>query len=525
MANLPPRPESPFRMRDERRHTTDDRDRDRRSAQPMAPRFRGERERIPERDRAYIPRPRSDTYIASGSDSRREYEGRRGDYDSNDRDRERDRHRDFDRDRRSWGGRERERDSSPRRWEPPADRDRRSYDHDRGPNRRSSPVRRSAISHRSRSPPRRRGPSPPYRGRNRSRSRSPRPPSPTKRIRLGNHSIAASPRAQSPAYRRRSQDRSHSPAPRARIVASTSTPSKEQSVPRNKSRATTPVDAEVEKPVLAPTQPSASVEVVEQQVGSPDIKSISPPDPPISYQTHSPKIPSPVEKMDEEQTTLILPVPQNLPASPGDQKKLDFPESKVDRRSPLPPQNVARNQTRRSPSPPRYPRHDNAGRGPPTGPQRGWAPRSPPRGPRGHPKSMAMSQGSTASYPTAPRGPRRGHPPTGPSSSYSSPAVTVQKQFPDADVKISLPQIPKYNKSQEMVDLDRELTRLQSHRPHVAAEHLQRAKGLRRALHELDMATIDLRAAETRRQIADMQLEKAKSGSLGIDALSIVMST
>lgn len=32
------------------------------------------------------------------------------------------------------------------------------------------------------------------------------------------------------------------------------------------------------------------------------------------------------------------------------------------------------------------------------------------------------------------------------------------------------------------------------------------------------MATIDLQAAENRRHIADMQLEKAKSGSLGIEA-------
>lgn len=35
------------------------------------------------------------------------------------------------------------------------------------------------------------------------------------------------------------------------------------------------------------------------------------------------------------------------------------------------------------------------------------------------------------------------------------------------------------------------------------------------------MATIDLRAAEGRRKIADMQLEKAKTGSLGIDGQPI----
>ncbi|KAF8201605.1 hypothetical protein BJ912DRAFT_1038258 [Pholiota molesta] len=73
MANLPPRPGSPLRLppRDDRRHIVDERerDRDRRSAQPMAPRYRSGRS--PERDRAYIPRPRLDTYVAPP------YEGRR----------------------------------------------------------------------------------------------------------------------------------------------------------------------------------------------------------------------------------------------------------------------------------------------------------------------------------------------------------------------------------------------------------------------------------------------------------------
>lgn len=53
-------------------------------------------------------------------------------------------------------------------------------------------------------------------------------------------------------------------------------------------------------------------------------------------------------------------------------------------------------------------------------------------------------------------------------------------------------------------------------------DYLQRAKSLRRALHELDLATIDLRAAEIRRQIADNQLEKAINGALGIDAQVLV---
>lgn len=40
-------------------------------------------------------------------------------------------------------------------------------------------------------------------------------------------------------------------------------------------------------------------------------------------------------------------------------------------------------------------------------------------------------------------------------------------------------------------------------------------------MHEHDMAAIDLRAAEARRKIADSQMEKARAGVLGIDAIPI----
>lgn len=101
MANLPPRPESPPRLRDDRdRHIIDDRDRDRPgpSAQPMAPRpFRGDR--IPERERTYVPRSRTgDTYFPTRDGDRRE--------------------RDRDWDRRGGRGWGRERERSPRRWDP-----------------------------------------------------------------------------------------------------------------------------------------------------------------------------------------------------------------------------------------------------------------------------------------------------------------------------------------------------------------------------------------------------------------------
>lgn len=52
-------------------------------------------------------------------------------------------------------------------------------------------------------------------------------------------------------------------------------------------------------------------------------------------------------------------------------------------------------------------------------------------------------------------------------------------------------------------------------------DRLHHVKSLQRVLHELDLATIDLRAAETRRKIADAQLERAKTGTLGMDGSDI----
>jgi hypothetical protein len=62
-----------------------------------------------------------------------------------------------------------------------------------------------------------------------------------------------------------------------------------------------------------------------------------------------------------------------------------------------------------------------------------------------------------------------------------------------------------------------QLARLQAHRAHLCSEYTHIAKATRRALHELELATIDLRAAEMRRRVADAQLEMAKTGTLGID--------
>ena len=66
-----------------------------------------------------------------------------------------------------------------------------------------------------------------------------------------------------------------------------------------------------------------------------------------------------------------------------------------------------------------------------------------------------------------------------------------------------------------------QISRLQAHRAHLTAEYTTISKLTRRAMHELDMAAMDLRAAETRRRIADSHMEKARAGVLGIDALVV----
>jgi len=40
-------------------------------------------------------------------------------------------------------------------------------------------------------------------------------------------------------------------------------------------------------------------------------------------------------------------------------------------------------------------------------------------------------------------------------------------------------------------------------------------------MHELEVSTIDLQAAENRRKLADDQLDKARMGVMGIDAVQV----
>jgi len=55
-------------------------------------------------------------------------------------------------------------------------------------------------------------------------------------------------------------------------------------------------------------------------------------------------------------------------------------------------------------------------------------------------------------------------------------------------------------------------------RARTAAEHSQISKAIRRALHELDLTTMDLRTAQSRREHAENHRKKAAAGFLDMEA-------
>ncbi|KAF9228659.1 hypothetical protein BS17DRAFT_203259 [Gyrodon lividus] len=85
-----------------------------------------------------------------------------------------------------------------------------------------------------------------------------------------------------------------------------------------------------------------------------------------------------------------------------------------------------------------------------------------------------------------------------------------------------LPIIPRYEaKPKFSSTYETEFNRLDAHRAHAAAECKRCLKASRRAFHELDMTTLDLRAAQHRRELAENHRKKAHHGQLGIDAETV----
>lgn len=282
----------------------------------------------------------------------------------------------------------------------------------------------------SRSPPRRRPYSPPpYRSRQRSRSRSLQP----RRFRSGNYSrTSPHSRSCSPHRQKSSQHRSRS---RSQVH-----PETEAHNPKIKSRAASPVAIKVEasESLLNVEVPMEEDRKQLPQLHVADVKGLYPP--PDILTLNQPISRSPKSSLSQVDIKPVIrmtsPVLQTLETIPAEDRGIvETIESanhlKTSPQSPMP------FQAQPSPSSPRFPRNlpESTARVLPTGPQRNWPSRSPPRGPRSHPR-QPMPLSSTPSYGSIPRGPRRGFPPTGPSSSFSTPASIATRHNPESKKNI-----------------------------------------------------------------------------------------
>lgn len=488
MANLPPKPVSSppspsGKDNDNRRRPVDDR-----SARHLS-----------HEDRAYVPshsRPLGDTYVASYDRSRDDDRYRDRDWDRRNRD---------SRDR-GLRGRDDDRDRFGYRYDRRRDDSYIAYD-DRRPRRPISPRR--LDRYRSRSPRSRRPYSPP---RHIPRSRHSRSPAPNRRPRHNE-----SPRSlRSP--RPRSPSRSRTPEQRKRDYAGgfPSDRSKAQGNLGSLNTATSPSKRKLSlSRSRSRTRPAHKV---------PEDRSFA-----------SPKV---TEKRAFQETSAIQNRPSQQPAPDRATHSKDAPlGNKLEQKGPLASPKAAQRSPRqlqepkeeprsspklqanqetdvkmrdRSASPPRQPRHmgNQATR---DGPYIRRSSRSPPRGPRNAPKISAPSP--------HPSGGRR------PPPLALLPYSRASHGLHDTSNSMIEPHAKRNTKSERVsvtASLDAEIARLESHRANLAAEYVQLAKNARRALHELDMATLDLRAAEARRKVADSHLEKARVGMFGIDVVPTI---
>ena len=249
-----------------------------------------------------------------------------------------------------------------------------------------------------------------------------------------------SPCSRSPHRRRPSRDRSRS---RSQVH-----PENEGYKSKIKSRAATPDAIKVEPsdpvkivkaPMVEDPKPLPQLRVVEIDAKAP----LNPPPDTPNQPIKSPKL-SPLQEDIKPEIKMVSPVSQSSEAFQAEDRRIvEKSESTSHKPSPQSPMHI---QLQRSPSPSRALKnvHENTTRALPTGPQRNWPSRSPPRGPRSHPR-QPMPPNSTSSYSSVPRGPRRGFPPTGPSSSFSSPASIASRhnleskkgtKYPDPDLDV-----------------------------------------------------------------------------------------
>ena len=319
-----------------------------------------------------------------------------------------------------------------------------------------------------------------------------RQPSPARRLKLGSHSIASphSPRGYS-------RTRTESPGKRRRSSRSTSSsPSRRKSPRRSYS------------PANHPRVENASAAQKERTPSSPRDRN-------LDHQPHS--------RSESRART-----PVKAESVPDTVMSNDSQPAKVKEELPAVTETDGDVKMREH-SPPI-----------PTGPRSSLTTREPPKGPRGFvqpPTAPALRPA-----PTRPDWSNRNtaQPASGPSYSSADlpPGPPIE---PEPAVTASLPAIPLYKPKIALnPELEAEvrsslptcvalavqysrccmkIVRVQAQRAQLTSEYTHISKAARRALHELEMATLDLRAAENRRKLADSHVEKARLGVLGIDYL------
>ncbi|KAJ6618346.1 hypothetical protein B0H10DRAFT_2217860 [Mycena sp. CBHHK59/15] len=206
------------------------------------------------------------------------------------------------------------------------------------------------------------------------------------------------------------------------------------------------------------------------------------------------------------------PPPPPIIRAPTEEEKPAMPDTKVRKRSPSPPRHPrnrggappvrgAMYQRRPSRSPPPPP-HANTPRGPRGDRFRGRGAR------RGLPSQAAsFSHAGPSSYAPPPT-------PTGPAAEAPPPRVPAAPPEPE----VQLPPIPAWEgRDVERHELALAQQASRTHRAIMRAQYVQVEKATRRALYELETATIELRAVEGRRRVADTHLERARAGVLGIE--------
>ncbi|KAH9951301.1 hypothetical protein B0H21DRAFT_275997 [Amylocystis lapponica] len=144
---------------------------------------------------------------------------------------------------------------------------------------------------------------------------------------------------------------------------------------------------------------------------------------------------------------------------------------------------------------------------------------SPPAGLRSNPKSpvdLTSPQTLRSGLPPKPDWPRRGASSSTPADN-AAPAESTATVQPETPVYVPETETRRYlPKPSASEDIELEIAKVRTHRLNLAAEYREIAKATRKALHELDMSTIDLKVAEQRRTNTDKHLELARAGTLGI---------